>query len=72
MEGIKRAGKDLDNENLVKALEGMKGFSPWGLVGPVNWSPNNREGSRSGILYKPDIEKGILIPISDWREPIAR
>jgi branched-chain amino acid transport system substrate-binding protein len=72
MEGIKRAGKDLDNENLVKALEGMNGFSPWGLVGPVNWSPNNREGSRSGILYKPDIDKGILIPISDWRTPLSR
>ncbi|MEW6614854.1 MAG: ABC transporter substrate-binding protein [Thermodesulfobacteriota bacterium] len=72
MEAMKRAGKELDNENLVKAMEGMKGFSPWGLVGPVNWSPNNREGSRSGILYKPDIEKGILIPISDWREPISR
>ncbi len=71
-EGMNRAGRDLNNENLVNAMETMKNFDPWGLSGPVTWGPDDREGSESGMLYKTDVEHGILVAISDWRRPHLR
>jgi branched-chain amino acid transport system substrate-binding protein len=71
-EGMKRAGKDLNNENLVNAMESMKEFNTWGLSGPVTWGSDDREGSESGILYKADVDTGMMVAISDWRKPLPR
>lgn len=69
-EGMMRAGRDLNNENLVNAMESIKNFDAWGLSGPITWGPDDREGSVSGILLKADVDNGIVVPISDWREPL--
>ncbi|MEW6615604.1 MAG: ABC transporter substrate-binding protein [Thermodesulfobacteriota bacterium] len=71
-EGMKKAGKDLTNENLVNAMESIKNFDAWGLSGPVTWGTNDREGSVSGILLKADVDNGIVVPISGWREALPR
>ncbi len=49
-EGIRRCGKNLTRENLIKAMESMKDFQS---VGPnVRFSPSTRQGNRSVTLYK--------------------
>jgi branched-chain amino acid transport system substrate-binding protein len=71
-EGMKRAGKDLNNEKLVDAMETIKDFDPWGLSGPVTWGPDDREGAESGLLYKADVDGGRMLTIGSWRKPRPR
>lgn len=65
-EGIKRAGKDIDGEALVDALESIKDFDMRGLCGRVTYGPNDHKGSRYVKMYKANVKEGLLTPISDW------
>jgi len=63
LEGVKRAGKNLNNDTLMKALEGIKDFK--GIGGPINYSPTERQGAKH-VFYgkvKPD---GNIERITDW------
>jgi len=63
LEGVKRAGKNLNNDTLMKALEGIKDFK--GIGGPINYSPTERQGAKH-VFYgkvKPD---GNIEKITDW------
>jgi ABC-type branched-subunit amino acid transport system substrate-binding protein len=44
VEGLRRAGRDLDREKLVQALESLRGWSPAGLTAPVTFGPERRHG----------------------------
>jgi len=68
-EGIKRAGRSLTREGLVKALESMKDFDPDGLMPPVTWGPNRREGQIGARILKVDFEKKVPVPVTGWRIP---
>ena len=62
-EGVKRAGKNLNNDTLMKALEGIKDFR--GIGGPLSYSPTERQGAKH-VFYgkvKPD---GSIERITDW------
>ena len=65
-EGMRRAGRDLDGEAIVKALETFDEFDMKGLCGPVSFGPDNHKGSRYIRIYKANVEEGLLTPISDW------
>ena len=65
-EGIKRAGKAIDGEALVNALESIKDFDMRGLCGSVTFGPDNHKGSKYVKMYKANVKKGLLTPISDW------
>ena len=69
-EGMKRAGRELDNEALVTALESIKDYDAWGLTGPITYGPDDHKGQEYGILYKADVEKGIVRAFGDWRRPL--
>lgn len=66
-EGMKRAGKDLDNEKLVDALETLKDFDTKGIGAPITYAPKNHAGIKANKIYKGDPATGKLIPISGWR-----
>jgi branched-chain amino acid transport system substrate-binding protein len=51
VEGLKKAGPDLTRVKLIEALENMKNFET-GLVPPVTFGPNNRQGCRGALLYQ--------------------
>lgn len=69
VEGIRKAGKDLDSESLIKGLESIKDWKPEGIGAPVTFAPDRRHGvnaSRMGqakagkhvplegfVIYKP-------------------
>lgn len=44
VEGLRRAGRDLDREKLVRALESLQGWSPAGLTAPVTFGQGRRHG----------------------------
>ena len=69
-EGIRRAGKNLTNDTLVKALESIKNFDTKGLCGLISYGPDSHKGNEFCRFYKADIEKDILLPITDWIKPV--
>jgi hypothetical protein len=69
LEGIARAGENLNPDSCVKALESIKDFDTQGLCGPVTFSPTDHKGFSSVKLFKADPTSGKLIPITDWRNP---
>ena len=68
-EGMKRAGNDLNSESLVEGIESMKNFDTGGLTGPITYGPDNHKGGSFTRFLKADVEKGTLIPITEWRKP---
>jgi branched-chain amino acid transport system substrate-binding protein len=68
-EGIKRAGKDLDGEKLVAALETIKDLDTKGLCGLITYTPSMHYGLNYNKLFKADPKSGKLIPVTEWRLP---
>ena len=69
-EGIKRAGKDLNNESFVDSLETLKNFNTGGLSAPVTYTQTSHKAGVESKFYRGDLEKGILIPITGWKRPL--
>ena len=70
-EGMKRAGKNLNNESLVNALETLKGFDPGDMCSPITFTSSNHKGADYCRIYKADVERGILVPDTGWRKPAS-
>lgn len=68
-EGLRRAGKELDSEKLVGALEGIKGLDMKGLCGPISYSPTSHKGLEHVRVYGWDFGKKRLVPLTDWLKP---
>ncbi|MCD6569850.1 MAG: ABC transporter substrate-binding protein [Deltaproteobacteria bacterium] len=64
VEGLKRAGKKLTREGLIKALETFRNFDN-GILSPITWGPNRRAGGSAVRMYK--VKNGRWTPIGDWR-----
>ncbi|MEW6616489.1 MAG: ABC transporter substrate-binding protein [Thermodesulfobacteriota bacterium] len=67
-EGLKRAGRDLDNEKLIDALETLRDFDTGGISGPITITPKSHEVVKYERIYNGDPATQKLIPISDWRD----
>ena len=70
-EGMKRAGKDLNTESLVKALESIKNFET-GIMGPVTYSNQSHKANDMCRIYKANFstnkEEDMLTPVTGWRK----
>lgn len=63
VEGLKRCGRDLTADNLVKAMESIKDFQ--GIGPKISYGPDRRQGTRS--LFLANCSAGAKIErISDW------
>ena len=71
-EGIKRAGKDLDGEKLVAALETIKDLDTKGICGLITYTPTMHYGLSYNKLFRADPKSGKLIPITEWRLPPSK
>jgi len=64
VEGVRKAGRNLNNETLIKALENMKDFK--GIGGPISYAgQKDRQGGKH-VFYgkvKPD---GNIERLTDW------
>ena len=68
-EAIKRAGKDLGPETLKNALETLRDFDTGGILPPVTYTPESHAPAKKVKLFKADVEKKCLVPLTDWRSP---
>ena len=68
VEGIKRAGRNIDGESFVNALENLKDFDSGGITGSIGYGPNERMGGAYLRMYKADVENNKLVPATDWRK----
>jgi branched-chain amino acid transport system substrate-binding protein len=69
VEGMRRAGKDLTPESFKDAMESLKDFDTGGIVPPVTYTKTSHAPTRLSRLYRADIERGVMVPITDLREP---
>ena len=71
-EGMKRAGRDLSGETLMKAMEGIKDLDTGGICGTITFGKENRRGQKYVRIYKADIEKIRFMPVTGWRMPVTK
>lgn len=69
-EAIKRAGRELNGESLVDALETFRNFDTGGLCGLVTYAKDNHKASEYYKFFKPDQASNRLIAITDWKKPV--
>jgi branched-chain amino acid transport system substrate-binding protein len=67
VEGLKRAGRNLDEEALIKAIESIKNYDTGGLCGPITYSSTSHKGGNSWKIYKADPTNRKFVPLTDWR-----
>lgn len=63
VEGLKRAGRDLNPESFVKAMESLKDFQ--GIGPKITYGPDIRQGTRS-MFMATCAEGGKVKRLSDW------
>jgi ABC-type branched-subunit amino acid transport system substrate-binding protein len=64
VEGVRRAGRGLSREGLLRSLEGLSNFGP-GFGPPVSYGPGRRIGARGGYVVALEPDRGI-VPASGW------
>ncbi len=65
LEGLKKAGRALSRDKLVKALEALHGFDT-GLTPPLTYSVNRRIGARGAHIVAVDLEKRNFRADAHW------
>ncbi|KAF0122880.1 MAG: amino acid/amide ABC transporter substrate-binding protein HAAT family [bacterium] len=68
VEGLKRAGKSLNEKALISALEGIKNYDTGGLSGPISYSLESHKGGDSSQMYRADPTSGRYVAITGWRK----
>ncbi len=63
VEGIRRAGRNLTTENLVKAMETLKDWK--GIGGPISYSATERQGAKH-VFYGKVRPDGTVERLTDW------
>ncbi len=69
VEGMKRAGKNLTPETFKASLETLKNFDTGGILPLVTYTSKSHAPTTLSRFYKADIERGVMAPITDLREP---
>ena len=67
VEGLKRAGKNLSREKLVRELEGLTDFHA-SLVPPITYSATRRIGALGGYVVQLDLKNKSFGVASKWIE----
>ncbi len=63
VEGVRRAGKNLTTENLVKGMETLKDWK--GIGGPITYSATERQGAKH-VYYGKVRPDGTVERLTDW------
>lgn len=65
-EGLKRAGKNLSRESLIKSLQSLQEYET-GLAPPLTFSLNRRIGALGAHVVRLNLEHGTFVPEGEWR-----
>ncbi|MEM7349506.1 MAG: ABC transporter substrate-binding protein [Acidobacteriota bacterium] len=66
--GLKRAGRDLSREKLVRALERLYEYST-GLTPPITYGANRRIGALGAYIVAIDLKNDTFTPTHGWMTP---
>ena len=69
-EAMKRAGRNLNAETFVNSMESIKDFDTKGLCGLISFGPKNHKALVYDRVYKADVEKKVMVPVTGWRKPL--
>ena len=72
LEGLKRSGRELTREGFVDILNRMKDFDTGGLIAPISFRPDKKNGGGSARMVKIDIKNRTYHPITGWRKPSVK
>jgi ABC-type branched-subunit amino acid transport system substrate-binding protein len=67
VEGLRRAGRDLNRQRLVEGLEALYAYKT-GLTPPLTYGPNRRIGARGAHVVAVDLMKKAYEPVGGWHE----
>lgn len=67
VEGLRRAGRDLNRLRLIEGIEGLYGYKT-GLTPPLTYGPNRRIGARGAHVVAVDLMKKAYEPVGGWHE----
>ena len=65
VEGLRRAGRDLNRERFINAIESIQNYS-LGIANTLNFSPNDHQGLER--VYFTHIQNGRLALLTNWRK----
>lgn len=65
VEALKRAGKDLSRERLIRVLEGLYEYST-GLTPPITYGPNRRIGAMGAYVVTIDLKGKQFVSAGGW------
>jgi branched-chain amino acid transport system substrate-binding protein len=68
-EGMRRAGKKLSPETFKASMETLKEFDTHGIVPPATYTSTSHAPTRLSRLYRADIERGVMVPVTQLRTP---
>ncbi|MGE5311766.1 MAG: ABC transporter substrate-binding protein [Nitrospirota bacterium] len=63
VEGLKRAGRDLNRERLIESIESIQQFSI-GIANTLNFSPTDHQGLEH--VYFTQVRDGNLVLVTNW------
>ncbi|MFH2011308.1 MAG: ABC transporter substrate-binding protein [Pseudomonadota bacterium] len=69
VEAMKRAGRNLDGDAIVNAIESINNYGTGGICGPLTFGPTDHKGGSTWKMFKADPSAGKFIPLTEWRTP---
>lgn len=67
VEGLERAGRDLDRDRFLDAMESIRDWDSGGVLPPVSFSRSDHHAQDAGFICK--MRDGRFVALSDWRTP---
>ncbi|MBI4965564.1 MAG: ABC transporter substrate-binding protein [Desulfomonile tiedjei] len=64
VEGLKKAGKNLTPESMIKGMEQIKDWKPEGIGAPVTYTADRRHGVNASRMSQ--AQKGKHVPLEDY------
>ncbi|MDY7033414.1 MAG: ABC transporter substrate-binding protein [Thermodesulfobacteriota bacterium] len=68
VEGLKRAGRNLDEDTLISSLESIKNYDNGGLCSPISFSSTSHKGGNAAKIFKADPKAGKYVALTGWRK----
>lgn len=67
VEGLERAGPELDRDSFLDAMESIQGWESGGIMPPVSFSGSDHHAQTAGFIC--ELSNRRFVPLSDWVDP---
>jgi branched-chain amino acid transport system substrate-binding protein len=67
-EGLKNAGRSLDEESFLKGMEAIRNFDTQGVCGVISLGPDDHKSIKEHRFHRADLHKMEFVPVTGWRK----